>query len=46
MTDKLTREHRMTVDEAHLILNTKRTESLEQILQVWSVISEYSDIAV
>lgn len=46
LTDKLTREHRMTVDEAHLILNTKRTESLEQILQVWSVISEYSDIAV
>ncbi|KAH9998487.1 Pam16-domain-containing protein, partial [Russula compacta] len=33
LTDKLTREHRMTLDEAHLILNTKRTESIEQILQ-------------
>jgi import inner membrane translocase subunit TIM16 len=34
LTDKLTREHRMTLDEAHLILNTKREEAMEQILQV------------
>ncbi|KAH9994022.1 hypothetical protein BJV77DRAFT_1182763 [Russula vinacea] len=33
VTDKLTREHRMTLDEAHLILNTKREEGIEQILQ-------------
>ena len=34
LTDKLTREHRMTLDEAHLILNAKREESIEKILQV------------
>jgi hypothetical protein len=34
VTDKLTREHRMTLDEAHLILNTKREEVIERILQV------------
>lgn len=34
LTDKLTREHRMTLDEAHLILNTKRTEKLEDVLRV------------
>lgn len=34
ITDKLTREHRMTLDEAHLILNTKRGEAVERILQV------------
>ncbi|TCD61703.1 hypothetical protein EIP91_008033 [Steccherinum ochraceum] len=33
ITDKLTREHRMTLDEAHLILNTKKEEPLESILQ-------------
>ncbi|TFY83607.1 hypothetical protein EWM64_g399 [Hericium alpestre] len=33
ITDKLTREHRMTIDEAHLILNAKREEKLEQILK-------------
>lgn len=33
VTDKLTRDHRMTLDEAHLILNTKRGAGLEQILQ-------------
>ena len=33
-TDKLTREHRMTLDEAHLILNAKRGEAVERILQV------------
>lgn len=32
-TDKLTREHRMTLDEAHLILNTKRGEAMENILK-------------
>ena len=34
LTDKLTREHRLTLDEAHLILNAKKEESLEQILAV------------
>ena len=33
-TDKLTREHRMTLDEAHLILNLKHGESMEQVLKV------------
>ncbi|KAI0066069.1 hypothetical protein BV25DRAFT_1879062 [Artomyces pyxidatus] len=33
LTDKLTREHRMTMDEAHLILNVKRGEQIERILQ-------------
>lgn len=33
-TDKLTREHRLTLDEAHLILNTKKEAPLEQILAV------------
>ncbi|KAI0046082.1 protein transporter [Auriscalpium vulgare] len=32
-TDKLTREHRMTLDEAHLILNLKRGEELERVVQ-------------
>ncbi|KAH7925960.1 protein transporter [Leucogyrophana mollusca] len=32
-TDKLTREHRMTLDEAHLILNVKRGEALENVLK-------------
>ncbi|KAF7971623.1 hypothetical protein HWV62_20732 [Athelia sp. TMB] len=30
-TDKLTREHRMTLDEAHLILNTKPDSTIESI---------------
>lgn len=34
LTDKLTREHRMTMDEAHLILNVKRGDELETVLQV------------
>jgi len=34
ITDKLTREHRMTLDEAHLILNVKRGEEMEKILSV------------
>lgn len=33
-TDKLTREHRMTVDEARLILNVKKEDSVERVLQV------------
>jgi import inner membrane translocase subunit TIM16 len=33
-TDRLTREHRMTLDEAHLILNTKREDALENVLKV------------
>jgi import inner membrane translocase subunit TIM16 len=34
LTDKLTREHRLTLDEAHLILNTKKEDSLEQVVAV------------
>lgn len=34
LTDKLTREHRMTLDEAHLILNLKQGETLENVLKV------------
>jgi len=34
LTDKLTREHRLTLDEAHLILNAKKEDSLEEILAV------------
>ncbi|KAF8134558.1 hypothetical protein EV363DRAFT_1430101 [Boletus edulis] len=33
MTDKLTREQRMSLDEAHLILNTKRGEAMENIIK-------------
>lgn len=33
VTDKLTREHRMTLDEAHLILNAKRGEAMEGIMK-------------
>jgi len=32
-TDALTREHRMTLDEAHLILNAKRGAVMEAILK-------------
>ncbi|KAE9411139.1 protein transporter [Gymnopus androsaceus JB14] len=32
ITDQLTRQHRMTLDEAHLILNVKRGEEMEKIL--------------
>lgn len=34
LTDKLTREHRLTLDEAHMILNAKKEDPLEQILAV------------
>jgi hypothetical protein len=34
LTDRLTREHKMTVDEAQLILNVKRDASLEDIVKV------------
>lgn len=33
-TDALTRTHRMTLDEAHLILNLKRGEEMERMLTV------------
>ena len=33
ITDQLTRQHRMTLDEAYLILNAKREEPSEQILK-------------
>lgn len=44
-TDKLTREHRMTFDEAHLILNSKKEESIEQIIKVFSIPFVYSVLA-
>lgn len=33
-TDKLTRDHRMTLDEAHLILNSKKDQPVEHIIKV------------
>jgi hypothetical protein len=33
-TDQLTRSHRMTVDEAQLILNVKRDDAMEQVMKV------------
>ncbi|KZV70089.1 hypothetical protein PENSPDRAFT_632186 [Peniophora sp. CONT] len=33
LTDRLTREHRMTLDEAHLILNVKRGDPMENIMK-------------
>lgn len=33
VTDNLTREHRITLDEAQLILNVKRDDELEKILK-------------
>ena len=33
-TDQLTRQHRMTLDEAQLILNVKRGAEIQQILKV------------
>ncbi|KAJ4468184.1 hypothetical protein J3R30DRAFT_1682557 [Lentinula aciculospora] len=33
ITDQLTRQHRMTLDEAHLILNVKRGEEMENVLK-------------
>ncbi|CUA66841.1 hypothetical protein RSOLAG22IIIB_00290 [Rhizoctonia solani] len=33
LTDKLTREHKMTIDEAQLILNVKRDAPLEEIVK-------------
>ncbi|KAJ7462203.1 Pam16-domain-containing protein [Mycena galericulata] len=32
-TDQLTRQHRMTLDEAHLILNTKQGEEMQKIME-------------
>jgi len=40
-TDQLTRQHRMTLDEAQLILNVKRTDSLEQVLKVGDFSKEF-----
>lgn len=34
LTDRLTREHRMTADEARLILNVKKEDTVERIVQV------------
>ncbi|KAI0645567.1 Pam16-domain-containing protein [Trametes meyenii] len=33
LTDRLTREHRMTADEARLILNVKKEDPIEKIVQ-------------
>ncbi|KAI0329689.1 protein transporter [Cubamyces sp. BRFM 1775] len=33
LTDRLTREHRMTADEARLILNVKKDDPIERIVQ-------------
>ncbi|KAI0699573.1 hypothetical protein BC835DRAFT_539843 [Cytidiella melzeri] len=33
LTDRLTREHRMTLDEARLILNVKKEDAPEKIIQ-------------
>ncbi|KZT10748.1 uncharacterized protein LAESUDRAFT_672215 [Laetiporus sulphureus 93-53] len=33
ITDKITREHRMTAEEARMILNVKKDDPLERILQ-------------
>ncbi|KAI0630226.1 Pam16-domain-containing protein [Trametes polyzona] len=33
LTDRLTREHRMTADEARLILNVKKEDPVEKIVQ-------------
>jgi mitochondrial import inner membrane translocase subunit TIM16 len=33
-TDRLTRQYRMTLDEAQLILNVKRGDEMQQILKV------------
>ncbi|KAJ7096403.1 Pam16-domain-containing protein [Mycena epipterygia] len=32
-TDQLTRQHRMTLDEAHLILNLKQGEQMQKVLE-------------
>lgn len=34
LTDQLTRQHRMTLDEAQLILNVKRGDEMQQVLKV------------
>lgn len=34
LTDRLTREHKMTLDEARLILNVKKTDPMENVLRV------------
>jgi hypothetical protein len=39
ITDNLTREHRMTLDEAQLILHVKRDDGLEAVLKVRHIIS-------
>lgn len=48
LTDRLTREHRMTADEARLILNAKREDGLENILRVslLAILFSISDIAL
>ena len=34
LTDRLTREHRMTADEARLILNVRREDGIDSIMKV------------
>jgi len=43
-TDQLTRQHRMTLDEAQLILNVKRGEVLEAVMKVRLSISLESSL--
>ena len=45
LTDRLTREHRMTLDEARLILNLKKEDPAEKILQVRFISLRYSSPA-
>ncbi|KIJ39492.1 hypothetical protein M422DRAFT_210408 [Sphaerobolus stellatus SS14] len=45
-TDKLTREHRMTLDEAHLILNTKKDTDLQQILKNYDHLFKINSLPV
>lgn len=40
VTDQLTRQHRMTLDEAQLILNVKKDTPLEQVLKVYVQLSQ------
>jgi mitochondrial import inner membrane translocase subunit TIM16 len=39
ITDKLTREHKMTVDEARLILNVGKENGMEAMMKVTTVIN-------
>ena len=36
LTDRLTREHRLTLDEANMILNVKRGDPVEKAFKVFN----------